>query len=81
MTKADRGVVEQAEALDVGPNPPKSRMYLRRGERVIRHIVDCPSEGLRETSWLVVPTKMEEIAPSTGRLEDAGHLQKKEVTQ
>jgi MFS family permease len=28
MTKADREVIEQAESLHVGPNPPEIRMYL-----------------------------------------------------
>ena len=28
MTKADREIIEQAESLHVGPNPPEKQMYL-----------------------------------------------------
>jgi hypothetical protein len=28
MTKADREIIDQAESLHVGPNPPEIRMYL-----------------------------------------------------
>jgi hypothetical protein len=28
MTKADREIIEQAESLHVGPDPPEVRMYL-----------------------------------------------------
>jgi hypothetical protein len=28
MTKADREIIQQAESLHMGPNPPEIRMYL-----------------------------------------------------
>jgi MFS family permease len=33
MTKADREIIEQAAALNVGPNAPELRIFLERGER------------------------------------------------
>ena len=36
MTKADREVIEQAESLHVGPNPPEVRMYLGVNKELFR---------------------------------------------
>jgi hypothetical protein len=37
MTKADREITEQAEALHVGPNPPERRMYLGVNRELLSH--------------------------------------------
>ena len=37
MTKADREVIDQAEALHVGPNPPEVRMYLGVNKELLSH--------------------------------------------
>jgi MFS family permease len=37
MTKADREVIQQAESLHVGPNPPEIRMYLGVNRELLAH--------------------------------------------
>jgi hypothetical protein len=37
MTKADRDVLEVAESLHVGPDPPEVRMYLGVNREVFSH--------------------------------------------
>jgi hypothetical protein len=37
MTKADREIIEQAESLHVGPNPPEFRMYLGVNRELLSH--------------------------------------------
>src|SRR5262249_26487729 len=37
MTKADREVIERAESLHVGPNPPEFRMYLGVNRELLSH--------------------------------------------
>ena len=37
MTKADREIIEQAEALHVGPDPPEMRMYLGVNKELLSH--------------------------------------------
>jgi hypothetical protein len=37
MTKADREVIEEAEALHVGPDPPEVQMYLGVNKELLSH--------------------------------------------
>ena len=49
MTKADREVIEQAESLHLGPNPPEVRMYLGVNRELLSH-------KHREVTRFAVPT-------------------------
>ena len=37
MTQADREIIEQAEALHVGPNPPEIRIHLGVNKKLLSH--------------------------------------------
>ena len=43
MTKTDREIVEQAESLHVGPNPPEIRMYLGVNKELLSYKLKEPA--------------------------------------
>jgi MFS family permease len=55
MTKADREIIEQAESLHVGPNPPEKQMYLGVNKELL-------SYKRKQTGRFTVPTGTDESA-------------------